>query len=147
MAKRRILMDMDTTLTWPSARPTKEKLTSKAASKPTYRPMMDCFFRTDGNSQGTVISSLASSRGNEVVVEKDNNTNKDNADEYEEEDMDQFAKDMEDTDINFDFTEEEDIHTKTTPTRQETIHEITSPGGMVTEGSKTLVMDKRREKV
>ena len=82
--------------------------------------MTDCFFRTDGNSQGTIISSLASSRANEVIIDEDDKDNKDyNADEYREDDMDQFAKDMENTDDIFDCTEEEDVNTKTTPTRKE----------------------------
>ena len=141
-------MDMDTTLTWPYARPTKDHTASRTESVTTYRPMTDCFFRTDGNSQGTIISSLASSRANEVIIDEDDKDNKDyNADEYREDDMDQFAKDMENTDDIFDFTEEEDVNTKTTPTRKESEHDVTSPSGLVTEGSKTLVMDERIEKV
>ena len=92
----------------------------KANKRKTY--IESCFetnLSTDGNSQGMVISSLASSRGNEVIVEKDNNDNKDNADEYGEDDIDQFDKDMEDTDDNLDFAEEEDFRTKTTPTRRD----------------------------
>jgi hypothetical protein len=69
-AKKRILMGMDLTMVWPPEMTRQEKTGSRTEEAIACPAVAGCSFRTDGNSQGTNMSSLASKAIRESNAEK-----------------------------------------------------------------------------
>ena len=90
-------MEMDTTVAWPVDVQSQRPSWSRKEEANACAPVTDCYFRSDNTSQGTNMSSLAGStatRYNSVEGRKEDLVNENR---YGQEDMDQFAEDLENT--------------------------------------------------
>ena len=145
-AKKRILMEMDTTVTWTTEMKRQHQSIGVGREGETaIPPVTDCYLKYDGNSQSTNISSLACSTAiSDITAEERNAGTLENAFAFQEvtmDDMDQLTEELHNTGEIFAWTEEAAVNNTETPTRQKQDDEITSPSGFVTESSKTLIMD------
>jgi hypothetical protein len=146
-AKRRILMNMDRTLAWPYGMSTQQEnpgTRTEEANKPP--PVTACTFRNDGSSQGTYISSLATTATRESSAEKSKEiiTKKY---QYGQEQMDSFEAAFHNEEALFNFEDGEGILEQTTPKKRTAENDIASPTGVVTETSETMIWDGNVEKV
>ncbi len=155
VAKRRILTEMDTTVTCPNPIWKKPPCRSRAQAANICPPMGDYYFGLEGGSPETEMSSLESTSKRDKKA--DQSIHKmDNASEKGQESMDEFAEDFENTgDIfGFDFlstprgtAQEEKTKETTTPTVTAQEDVTTYPCGLVTKLSDTIILAEDMGKV
>jgi hypothetical protein len=136
-------------MVWPKRRSTQEETGSSKSGAKLHPPVTNCSFRPDGNSQGTNISSLASTATKETNTERTNGImmNAYQAYQNEQDQMNSFEGLFNNKEEMFSFEEDEDILQQMTPRKRTAGNDITSPSGVVTESSERLQWEGVAEKL
>ena len=140
-------MNMDRTLAWPYGMSTQQENPGTGTEEANKRPPVTaCTFRNDGSSQGTYISSLATTATRESSAEESKEiiTGKY---QYKQDQIDSFEAAFHNEDAFFNFNDGEGILEQTTPKKRTAENDSASPNGVITGTSETIIWDGNVEKV